>query len=75
MDMAKAGRPKNVPGQVKGEYLELRLDATEKQAFKDAAMLAGMAVSVWVRERLRRAARKELEDAERPVAFLDRMSA
>jgi len=45
------------------------------QAFKDAATLAGMAVSVWVRERLRRAARKELEDADKPVAFLGRLSA
>ena len=64
-----------MPGQAKGEYLELRLDVTEKQAFKDAATLSGMALSVWVRERLRKAARKELEDADKPVAFLDRLSA
>jgi uncharacterized protein (DUF1778 family) len=64
----KPGRPST--GIAKGEYLEVRLDADEKQAFQDAATLAGMAVSVWVRERLRRAARKELEDAEKPVAFL-----
>jgi uncharacterized protein (DUF1778 family) len=73
--MAKAGRPKKPKGTAKEEYLELRLDAAEKQAFKDAAELSGMAVSVWVRERLRKAARKELEDADRPVAFLGRMSA
>ena len=70
--MPKTGRPKTLPGKVKEEYLELRLDAAEKQTFKDAAELAGMALSVWVRERLRRASRKELEDAEKPVAFLDR---
>jgi hypothetical protein len=68
--MAKAGRPKKPKGTAKEEYMELRLDASEKRAFWDAANLSGMALSVWVRERLRRAARKELEDAEQPVAFL-----
>jgi hypothetical protein len=29
-----------------------------------------MALSVWVRERLSKAARKEFEDADMPVAFL-----
>lgn len=70
VSMAKAGRPKKPGGSAKGEYLELRLDAAEKQAFWDAANLSGMALSVWVRERLRRAARKELEDADKPVPFL-----
>jgi uncharacterized protein (DUF1778 family) len=68
--MAKAGRPKKPKGTAKEEYLELRLDAAEKQAFKDAAELSGMAMSVWVRERLRKVAKKELEDADRPIAFL-----
>jgi hypothetical protein len=54
----------------KSEYLEIRLGAAEKQAFKDAADLAGLGVSAWVRERLRRIAAKELQDASRPVAFL-----
>jgi uncharacterized protein (DUF1778 family) len=69
--MAKAGRPRKPKGTTKEEYMELRLDAAEKQAFWDAANLAGMALSVWVRERLRRAARKELEDADKPVAFIE----
>jgi hypothetical protein len=73
--MRKTGRPKNPPGKSKDDYLELRLDAAEKRAFKDAADLAGMALSVWVRERLRRIAKRELEDAEKPVAFLERLSA
>ena len=68
--MAKRGRPKSPKGTTKQDYMELRLDTAEKQAFWDAANLAGMALSVWVRERLRKAARKELEDAEKPVAFL-----
>jgi uncharacterized protein (DUF1778 family) len=54
----------------KDEYLELRLYSVEKQAFKDAADLRGMALSVWVREQLRIAAQKELQEANRPVAFL-----
>jgi uncharacterized protein (DUF1778 family) len=55
----------------KSEYLEIRLGPAEKQAFKDAADLSGLAVSAWVRERLRRIATKELQDASRPVAFLE----
>jgi uncharacterized protein (DUF1778 family) len=73
--MKKRGRPKLPPDSIKQEYMELRLDTAEKRAFRDAANLAGMALSVWVRERLRKAARKELGDADRPVAFLDRTSA
>jgi hypothetical protein len=68
--MKQARRRKAASGGVKEEYLELRLYAAEKQAFKDAADLRGMALSVWVRERLRLAARKELEEANRPVAFM-----
>jgi uncharacterized protein (DUF1778 family) len=67
MKQRKQAKP---PGGVKEEYLELRLYAVEKQAFKDAADLRGMALSVWVRERLRLAAQRELEEANRPVAFM-----
>ena len=42
----------------------------EKRAFQDAAEIAGTPLSVWVRERLRRIARSELEEANRPVAFM-----
>jgi hypothetical protein len=66
----KRGRPPLDLNQSKAEYLEVRLGAAEKQAFKDAADLAGLALSSWVRERLRRVARKELDEAGRPVAFL-----
>jgi uncharacterized protein (DUF1778 family) len=72
--MSKIGRPRKPKGAGKEEYLELRLDAAEKQAFWDAANLSGMALSVWVRERLRRAARKELENANRPVPFMGRLT-
>ncbi len=52
------------------DYLEIRVGGEEKQAFKDAADLAGIPISAWVRERLRRAAVRELEEASIPVAFL-----
>ena len=64
------GRPKKDAGRTKGEYLDIRLEAAEKQAFRDAANLAGLDLSAWVRERLRATARKELEGARLPVAFL-----
>ena len=52
------------------EYLEVRVGVAEKQAFRDAAELAGVPLSVWMRERMRRAAVRELEEAARPIAFL-----
>ena len=55
--------------------MELRLDVAEKEAFLRAAGVAGMSLSGWVRYRLRRASRKELEDMDMPVAFLDRLTA
>jgi hypothetical protein len=66
------GRPKKKPERTKADYLDIRLEAAEKQAFRDAAELAGLDLSAWVRERLRAMARKELEGAGRPVAFLTR---
>jgi hypothetical protein len=48
----------------------VKLEATEKEAFKDAADLAGVPLSTWVRERLRQIAVRELEKAARPIAFL-----
>lgn len=64
----KGGRPRKANRL--SEYLETRVDAAEKQAFKDAAELAGIPLSAWVRERLRRAAVRELEEAALPIAFL-----
>lgn len=66
------GRPKKDPLSTKRDYLEIRLDPAEKQAFRDASVAAGLGLSAWVRERLRQCARKELEQLGRPIAFLDR---
>ena len=54
----------------KTDTLKLRLSAEEKQAFQEASELSGIALSAWIRERLRRAATRELEDAGREIAFL-----
>ena len=54
----------------KTEMLRLRLSQSEKEAFEEAASLSGIAVSAWVRERLRSAARRELVDTGRQVPFL-----
>jgi len=43
--------------------LLLRLRQAEKQAFSKAAEVAGVPLSSWIRERLRRAAIRELEEA------------
>lgn len=42
----------------------------ERQTFEDAAELAGLDVSSWLRTRMRTVALKELRDAERTVAFM-----
>jgi hypothetical protein len=55
---------------MKTNLLQLRLLAAEKEAFRKAADLAGVALSAWVRERLRSAARRELSEAGQQVPFL-----
>jgi hypothetical protein len=74
INQRQRGRPKKDPSRAKGEYLDIRLEAAEKQAFRDAAGLAGLDLSAWVRERLRAIARKELEGAGLAVAFLNKES-
>lgn len=70
--MKKRGEPpKQQRQQLREEYLEVRLDAREKQAFKDAAELAGLSLSAWLRDRMRRLARQELQESGRKVAFLE----
>lgn len=70
-DQAKRpGRPPKRSEDRKEEYLDVRLDTAEKQAFWDAANIAGLPLSAWVRERLRTAARQELIEAGRKIAFL-----
>jgi len=49
----------------------VRLQTKEKASFQAAADAAGQDLSVWVRERLRRCSREELEALARPVPFLE----
>jgi hypothetical protein len=55
---------------MKTDLLQLRVLRAEKEAFQKAAELAGVALSAWVRERLRSAARRELTEAGQQVPFL-----
>jgi hypothetical protein len=67
---AKRGRPHKEVGELRTEDLLVKLKVDEKEAFRDAADLAGVSLSTWVRERLRRVAVNELQEASRPIAFL-----
>jgi antitoxin component of RelBE/YafQ-DinJ toxin-antitoxin module len=66
----RRGRPPKDSGDAKDDLLQVRIDQQERKAFTDAARLSGLVMSAWVRERLRRIARQELEGAGLPVAFL-----
>ena len=66
----RRGRPPKRSDELKTEYLDVRLETGEKEAFWDAANVAGLPLSAWVRERLRTAARRELIEAGRRIAFL-----
>ena len=70
--MESATSPKRSAGSSKIETMDVRLRFDEKQAFRDAADIAGLPLSAWVRERLRRVAARELQEADRPIPFLDR---
>ena len=72
----KRGRPTgSVTGETKAELMQIRVTAAEKETFADAAALDGKDLSEWVRDRLRRLSRQELEQAGRPVSFLSRPQA
>jgi predicted HicB family RNase H-like nuclease len=70
-EKTRRGRPRKSSAQTKSESILLRLEPREKLAFASAADAAGVPLSVWIRERLRRAARRELEEAGLKIAFLD----
>lgn len=59
----KRGRPLKKPGEAKSESLLLRLEPREKEAFLLASSIAGIPLTVWIRERLRRVVTNELEQA------------
>ena len=71
MESKRRGRPPKGSDKVRGIRLDMRLNEAEKEGFRAAAELAGLDLSAWIRERLRLVARKELEDANRPIPFLN----
>ncbi len=54
----------------KTEWMKIRLTPAEKAGFQQAAEIAGLSLSGWMRERLRLAATRELENASRKIPFL-----
>lgn len=65
----RRGRPRKTPGKLKGIRLDMRVEEAEKEGFRLAAELSGLDLSAWIRERLRRVAKKELEEAGKEVPF------
>lgn len=55
--------------KVRTDRLEIRLEPGEKEGFQMAAEAAGVPLSAWIRERLRRIARQELEDLGESIPF------
>jgi hypothetical protein len=72
MEKPRRGRPPKAESDLHSEQFLIKLEAAERQAFEDAAELAGERISYWARERLRRSASRELRRASRRVAFLDK---
>jgi hypothetical protein len=54
----------------KEQTLQIRLSEAEKDGFQSAASLSGISLSSWVRERLRLAAIRDLENAGQKVPFI-----
>ena len=62
-----SGRPKKNAAERKGEFLEVRLSPAEKQTFVAAADIGALPLAAWARDRLRRAAIRELEEIGRDI--------
>ncbi len=69
----KCGHKRPTYLDMKSEMLKTRVSVSEKNAFQEAADLAGIPLSTWVRERLRHVAIRELEGAGIPVPFVRRV--
>jgi uncharacterized protein (DUF1778 family) len=54
---------------VKSEFVKIRLSDVEKEAFQRSATIAGISLSAWMRERLRKAAAAELGQAGKEIPF------
>jgi hypothetical protein len=63
------GAPKKPPGKARNVLMQFRVTTAEQQAIQVAADLDGKKLSEWIRDRLRRDSRSELEKAGQPVPF------
>jgi hypothetical protein len=66
----KRGAPRKPAAKAKRELVQIRLGTAEKAAFLLAAELDGKKMSEWIRDRLRRLSRQEIEAHGRPVPFV-----
>ena len=57
---------------MKKKTVQIRVSEQEKEGFDKAAELAGISLSAWIRERLRLATIKELNDAGIRSPFINR---
>jgi hypothetical protein len=62
---ARMGRPPKPVTERLTERLEVRAAADEKTDFERSAALAGLKLSDWIRDRLKRASRRELRAQDR----------
>jgi uncharacterized protein (DUF1778 family) len=60
--------------QARSEVIEVRVSEDEKEAFRQIAELSGTTLSAWARERLRKAAARELEAEGRQVPFYQHLA-
>lgn len=56
---------------MKKKIVQIRISETEKKGFEQATKLAGLTMSGWIRERLRIAAIRELNDAGIRAPFIN----
>ena len=50
--MKKTGRPRKKASESKTDWIEVRCEEAEKQAFRQAAEAQGLALSAWIRQAL-----------------------
>lgn len=63
MGKTRIGRPPKPEGTTLPETLQIRLTADDKAEFYAAAKRAGQTVSEWMRDRLKKAAKRESKSA------------
>ena len=73
--MTTSARARTHMTDTRHAILHIRVRADEKKAFQQAADLAGIALTPYIRERLRRVVRTELEAEGYDVPFMRKTTA